>query len=52
MSTATLTTTIAGGGHLSLSNLGIEKFATAPNGTVVSDYGFAVAVNTAMGTNG
>ena len=39
-------------GHLSLSNLGIEKFATAPNGTVVSDYGFAVAVNTAMGANG
>ena len=38
--------------HVSLSYLGIEKFATAPNGTVVSDYGFAVAVNTAMGANG
>ena len=51
MSTATLKSQISAG-HLSLSNLGIEKFATPPNGTVVSDYGFAVAVNTAMGSSG
>ena len=50
-STATMKTNISAS-HVSLSYLGIEKFATAPNGTVVSDYGFSVAVNTAMGTNG
>lgn len=50
-STATIKTNIAAS-HVSLSYLGIEKFVTPPNGTVLADYGFSAAINTAMGTNG